>query len=44
VRSLGIERNGVIEARLTLGYWEPKRIRELIDALRAHGVEFGQRL
>lgn len=40
VRSLRIERNGVAEARLTLGYWEPKRIDELTDALRAHGVEF----
>lgn len=25
--------------RLTLGYWAPKRVRELIDALGANGVE-----
>jgi hypothetical protein len=38
-RSLLIEGDGRVEALLTLGYWERKRIRELIDALRAHGVE-----
>jgi hypothetical protein len=38
-RSLLIEGDGRVEALLTLGYWERKRIRELIDALRAHGIE-----
>lgn len=42
VRSLRIERNGLTEAVLTLGYWEPHRIRELIDALRANGVPYSQ--
>jgi len=41
-RSLLIERDGRVEALLTLGYWEPKRIRELVDALRAHAVELDQ--
>ena len=42
VRSLRIERDGVREAVLTLGYWEPPRVRELIDALRARGIPFDQ--
>jgi hypothetical protein len=37
-----IERDGRVEALMTLGYWEPKRIRELVDALRAHAVELDQ--
>src|SRR6266550_2104553 len=37
-----IERDGRVEALLTVGYWEPKRIRELVDALRAHAVELDQ--
>ena len=42
IRSLRIERNGVRETVLTLGYWEPPRVRELIDALRASGIPFDQ--
>jgi hypothetical protein len=42
VRSLRIERNGRPEAVLTLGYWEPGRIRELVDAMRAHRIPFAQ--
>lgn len=42
LRSLRIERNGVTEAVLTLGYWEPSHVRNLIDALRANGVPFAQ--
>lgn len=42
VRTLLIESNGVTEARLTLGYWEPRTTRELIDRLRASRVEFAQ--
>ena len=38
VRSLRLERDGVPGVRLTLGYWEPKRVRQLIDALRAAHV------
>ena len=41
-RSLLIKRDGRVEALLTVGYWEPKRIRELVDALRAHAVELDQ--
>jgi hypothetical protein len=41
-RSLRIERDGRIAALLTLGYWEPKRIRELVDALRAYAVQLDQ--
>jgi hypothetical protein len=41
-RSLRIERDGHVETLLTLGYWEPRRIRELVDALRAHAVELDQ--
>ena len=43
-RSLRIERDGQVESLLTLGYWEPRRTRELVDALRAHGVELDQSL
>jgi hypothetical protein len=39
VRSLFISRDGEVVNRLTLGYWRPRQVRELIDALRAHGVE-----
>jgi hypothetical protein len=39
VRSLYIRRDGVIVNRMTLGYWAPKRVRELIDALRANDVQ-----
>ncbi len=42
VRSLRVERDGVKEVVLTLGYWEPRRVRELIEALRAKGVPFTQ--
>ena len=42
IQSLRIERNGKAEAVMTLGYWEPPRIRQLIDALRAHRVPFAQ--
>lgn len=42
IQSLRIERNGKAEAVMTLGYWEPHRIRQLIDALRAHAVPFAQ--
>lgn len=42
IQSLRIERNGKAEAVMTLGYWEPPRIRQLIDALRAHGIPFAQ--
>jgi hypothetical protein len=41
-RSLQIEHDGRIAALLTLGYWERKRIRELVDALRAHAVQLDQ--
>jgi hypothetical protein len=41
-RSLRIERDGRVEALLTIGYWERKRIRELVDALRAHAIELDQ--
>jgi hypothetical protein len=41
-RSLRIEHDGRLAALLTLGYWEPKRIRELVDALRAHAVQLDQ--
>jgi hypothetical protein len=39
VRSLYIHRDGAVVNRLTLGYWAPKRIRQLVDALRANGVQ-----
>ena len=42
VATFQVERNGVIEAHLTLGYWELPRIRELIDVLRANGVPLAQ--
>ena len=42
VRSLRIERLGRTETRLTLGYWEPRRIRALVDALQTHGVRLDQ--
>jgi hypothetical protein len=38
IRSLRIEHDGRLEVRFTLGYWEPKRVRELVDALSANGV------
>lgn len=40
LRSLRIERNGVTETVLTLGYWEPSHVRNLIDAFRAYEVPF----
>lgn len=42
IQSLRVERGGKAEAVMTLGYWEPDRIRQLIDALRANGVPFAQ--
>lgn len=42
IQSLRIERNGKADAVMTLGYWEPPRIRQLIDALRTHSVPFSQ--
>ena len=42
IQTLRIERNGKAEVVMTLGYWEPPRIRQLIDALRAHRVPFAQ--
>ena len=42
VRSLRIERRGIAEAAFTLGYWEPPRVRQLIEALRTNNVSLGQ--
>lgn len=42
IQSLRIERDGVLEASLTLGYWEPNNVRHLVEALRANRVPFGQ--
>jgi hypothetical protein len=42
IRSLRIERDGVREAILTLGYWERSSVRDLIDVLRANGLPFAQ--
>ena len=42
VRSLRIDRDGVREAVLTLGYWERSSVRDLIDGLRANDIPFGQ--
>jgi hypothetical protein len=42
VRTLLIKSNGATQVRLTLGYWEPRTTRQLIDALRANHLEFAQ--
>lgn len=38
VRSLFISRDGVVVNKLTLGYWQARPIRDLVDALRANDV------
>lgn len=42
VCSFQVEHDSVVEARITLGYWELHRIRELVDALRANRVPLAQ--
>lgn len=38
LRSIRIERNGESEGVVTLGYWEQRQVRKLVDALRDLGA------
>jgi hypothetical protein len=42
LRSLVLSRDGIVVNRITLGYWAPRHVRELIDGLRTSHVELDQ--